>query len=78
MSATRCRHGIDLQQTCRKCGRVKVVRIPKWEEFHRRLSESIEELENATNSLMEEIEKAQAEEERDSRPPGYPSWPDRQ
>ena len=72
MTSSTCRHGIDMQQTCRKCGRLKVIRIPAFEEEEKRFKDSIQELEEAARSLTEELEQAQAEDDRSRQ---TISWP---
>jgi hypothetical protein len=61
-----------MQQTCRKCGRLKVIRIPAFEEEEKRFKDSIRDLEEAARSLAEELKRLEAEDDSSQE---TISWP---
>lgn len=67
-----CKHGIDMQQTCRRCGRVKRVEVPNFGQRQRAFSESINRLEDSVRRLQEEVARGTFAP-REIDPPEEPS-----
>lgn len=53
-----CKHGLEMSQTCRKCGRIKVVEVPNFEAMKNGFTSSIDRLEETVRKMRIELTSA--------------------
>lgn len=51
-----CKHGIEMLQTCRRCGRVKQMEVPNFKTLQEGFSSSIARLEETVRRMKAELE----------------------
>lgn len=76
-----CKHGLEMTQTCRRCGRIKVGSAPHFEALKNGFVSSIDRLEETVRLMQIELakgpppplrEEAEAEPESEAPPPPKP------